>query len=101
MSDELLSTTEAARRLGMSRASLYAWLGESDAGDFLLRGQPVTIQYFQSGARGQGRIKIEAGEVEQLLDLMRVRPRPQSVRRTPIQQAQFPGIYVKLGRGEP
>ena len=98
MSDELLSTTEAARRLGISRASLYTWLGESDAGCFLLHGQPVTIQYFQSGARGQGRIKIEAQEVERLRDLMRVQPRPHTVRRPAIKQTQFPGITVKLGR---
>ena len=101
MSDELLSTAEAARRLGISCASLYSWLAQSNAGTFVLHGQAVTIDYFQSGARGQGRIKIEATEVERLRDLMRVRPRPQTVRRPPIQQTQFPGIYVKLGHGEP
>ena len=98
MADELLSTADAARRLGISRASLYAWLGESDAGSFLLRGQPVTIQYFQSGARGQGRINIEAREVDRLRDLMRVQPSPQPARRLPVQHAHFPGITVKLGR---
>ena len=98
MSDELLSTIEAARCLGVSRATLYTWLGESDNGCFLLRGQPVTIQYFQTGARGQGRIKIEAQEVERLRDLMRVQPRSQTVRRPAIRQNQFPEIVVKLGR---
>jgi hypothetical protein len=97
MADELLSTAEAARRLGISRASLYAWLGESDVGSFQLRGQPVTIQYFQSGARGQGRIRIEAGEVERLREMMRVKPSPQLLRRPPVQQTHFPGIKVKLG----
>jgi hypothetical protein len=101
MPEDWLTSREAARRLGISTASLYDWLADSTAGRFLLHGQPVTIQYFQSGARGQGRIKIEAQEVERLRDLMRVRPRPQTVRRPPIQQALFPGIYVKLGRGEP
>jgi hypothetical protein len=98
MSDELLSTTETARRLGVSRATLYAWLGESDNGCFLLRGQPVTIQYLQSSARGQGRIKIEAQEVARLRDLMRVHPSPQTVRRPPIKQTRYPGIDVVLGR---
>lgn len=98
MSDELLSTTDAARRLGVCRATLYGWLGESDTGSFLLRGQPVTIQYFQSGARGQGRIKLEAQEVERVRNLMRVQPRPQTVRRPAIKQTEFPGIRVKLGR---
>jgi hypothetical protein len=97
MADELLSAAEAARRLGISRASLYAWLGESDVGSFQLRGQPVTIQYFQSGARGQGRIRIEAREIDRLRDLMRVQPSSLPVRRPPVEQAHFPGITVKLG----
>ncbi len=100
MSDELLSTADAARRLGISRASLYAWLGESDAGHFLLHGQTVTIQYFQSGARGQGRIKIEACEVERLKNLMRVHPQSTPPRQPPAPQTLFPGINVKLGRPE-
>lgn len=98
MAHELLTTAEAAKRLGISRASLYAWLGESTVGSFQLQGSPVTIQYFQTGARGQGRIKIEAGEVERLRELMLVKQRSQILRRTPIQQSHFPGITVKLGR---
>ena len=46
MANELLSTTETARRLGISRASLYDWLAQSDGGTFVLRGRPVTIDYF-------------------------------------------------------
>jgi len=98
MSEDLLTTREAARRLGISAASFYAWLGESDAGRFILRGQPVTIDYFQGGAKGQGLIKIEAREVERLKDLMRVRPQLESTRQPPIRKTAFPGITVKLGR---
>ncbi len=51
----------------------------------------------QGGAKGQGRIKIETGEVERLKDLMRVRPCPVRQRRPPTQRQYFPGITVKLG----
>lgn len=94
----LLSTRDAAQRLGISRASLYDWLAQSDAGTFVLRGRPVTIDYLQGGARGQGRIRIEAGEVERLKELMRVRPQPARRRRSPKPQQHFPGITVELGR---
>jgi hypothetical protein len=97
MPDELLSTTDAARRLGISRAGLYDWLSRSDAGKFILRGQPVTIDYFQTGAKGQGRIKIEAREVERLKELMRVHPRPSRPRRPAPRPQFYPGITVKLG----
>lgn len=100
MSEELLSTTETAQRLGISRACLYDWLAQSNAGQFALRGQRVVIDYLQGGARGQGRIKIEAKEVERLKELMRVRPRPAPARAAPAQIA-FPGITVKLGRPGP
>jgi hypothetical protein len=83
MANDLLSTTKAARRLGISRASLYDWLAQSDGGTFVLRGRPVTIDYFQGGAKGQGRIKIEANEIERLKELMRVRPQPARRRRPP------------------
>ena len=59
MSEELLSTTEAARQLGISRASLYDWLSQSNARQFTFRGRPVTIEHLQGGAKGQGRIKIK------------------------------------------
>ncbi len=96
--EKLLSAAEAAQRLGISRASLYDWLGQSNAGRFTLRGQPVTIEYFQGGARGQGRIKIEAREVERLKQLMRVLPTPQRPRQPATGERSFPGITVKLGR---
>lgn len=98
MSEDLLTAQEAARRLGISTASLYTWLAESDAGTFMIRGQCATIAYLQGGPKGQGRIKIEAGEIERLKDLMRVRPHPPRQRSSPVQQAAYPGITVKLGR---
>jgi hypothetical protein len=97
MPDELLSSTDAARRLGISRASLYGWLDRSDAGTLILQGQPVTVGYFQTGAKGQGRIKIEVAEVDRLKELMRVHPRPSRTRRPAARPQAYPGITVKLG----
>lgn len=97
MTGEFLNANEAARRLGVSRASLYGWLAQSDAGTFVIRGRPVTIDYFQGGARGQGRIQIEASEIERLRELMRVRPLPARRRRSPTRPTSYPGITVKLG----
>lgn len=97
MEDDFLSTNEAARRLGITRATMYQWLTESDAGTLLIRGQPVTIDYFQAGSKGQGRIKVEAREVERLRGLMRVRPRPVRERRPPTRRRHYPGITVELG----
>lgn len=98
MTNELLSTNEAAQRLGISRATMYQWLADSDAGVLVIRGQPVTIDYLQGGAKGQGRIKIEAREVERLKGLVRVYPRRPPTRRPPIRRHTFPGITVLLGR---
>jgi hypothetical protein len=98
MSEELLPADESARRLGISTASLYSWLEQSNAGQFMLRGQPVTIDYLQGGRRGQGRIKIEATEVQRLRELMRVRPNLAPSRRPAVPQRAYPGITVKLGR---
>jgi hypothetical protein len=98
MDDELLSAREAARRLGLATASLYAWLAQSNAGRLCLRGRPVTIAYFQGGPQGQGRIRIEACEVDRLKELLRVQPRPLPFRRPPLQPASYPGIHVPLGR---
>ncbi|HVK08842.1 MAG TPA: hypothetical protein VM597_08715 [Gemmataceae bacterium] len=98
MPDELLSSREAARRLGVGVATLYAWLGLSDRGLLVIRGRPVTVSYLQGGPRGQGRILIEAGEVERVKDQMRVKPEPVRARRPPVHRSHFPGITVALGR---
>jgi transposase-like protein len=98
MPDELLSAREAARRLGVSATTLYAWLGLSDRGLLVIRGRPVTVSYLQGGPRGQGRIRIEAGEVERVKDQMRVTPEPARSRRPPVHRSHFPGITVPLGR---
>lgn len=98
MFEELLTTREAAQRLGLAVPSLYDWLGRSDRGMLVLRGRPVTIAYLQGGPQGQGRIRIEAGEVERLKDLLRVYPQPPRPRRLPVRRDRFPGITVPLGR---
>jgi hypothetical protein len=64
----------------------------------MIRGAAVTIEYFQSGRRGQGRIHLEAREVERLRDLLRVRPQKPILRRTPVNRHLYPGISVELGR---
>lgn len=81
----------------MAVTTLYDCLGQSDRGLLVLWGQPVTINYLQGGPQRQGRIRIEAGEVERLKDLMRVRPQRLTPRRPPIRPDAFPGITVKLG----
>lgn len=98
MADDLLSANEAAQQLGISTTSLYAWLAQSDACALVIRGQKVAINYLQGGAKGQGRIKIEAKELDRIKDLMRVRPQPISRRQPPLKTDSFPGITVKLGR---
>jgi len=100
MFGELLSSQEAAQRLGISVTSLYDWLARSDQGEFMLRGQSLTISYLQGGAQGQGRIQIEASEIERLKGAMRVHPKPQPRRRLPSRMQQYPGITVPLGRPE-
>ena len=94
MSESLLSTNEAAQRLG---ATVYQWLADSDAGTLIIRGVPVTVDYYQGGQKGQGRIKIEAREVERLKEAMRVRPHPVRHRRPPRIRRHSPGITVQLG----
>ena len=96
--DALLSARDAAAMLGISVLTLYDWLSQSDAGKFEIRGQPITIRYYQGGRRGQGRIKIAAHEIERLREATQVRPRPQPKRRPPIKSQHFPGITVPLGR---
>lgn len=98
MSEPLLPAREAARRLGIAVTSWYDWLGQSDRGLLVLRGQPVTINYLQGGPQGQGRILLEAREVERLRDLQRVRPQPIRPRRPPLHRYCFPGITRPLGR---
>jgi hypothetical protein len=98
MSGQPLSATEAATRLRIAVPTLYGWLGESDVGLLVIQGQPVTIRYYQGGARGQGRITIDADEVERLRELMRVVPQRAPLRRPPTKHNQFPGITVPLGR---
>ena len=98
MCDELLTTRDAARRLGISVASLYDWLGQSNRGLLVIRGRPVTIHYYQGGPRGQGRIRIESAEVERLRECMRVHPQSVPPRPPPVSHDAFPGITVKLGR---
>jgi hypothetical protein len=98
MDDQLLCTTESARRLGISVASLYDWLARSDQGDFYIRGQAITVDYLQGGSKGQGRILIEEKEVERLKDAMRVRPQSRQRRPSPVRRQHFPGITVPLGR---
>jgi hypothetical protein len=98
MSGQLLSATEAAERLGITVTTLYDWLGQSDHSLLVIRGQRVTIHYYQSGSQGQGRIKIEADEVERLKELMRVVPQRALLRRPPMPRNQFSGITVPLGR---
>ncbi len=95
--DRLLSAQEAAGRLGIAMTTLYGWLAQSDAATLLIRGRPVTIDYLQGGPKGQGRIRLEAQEVERLRDLMRVRPCLVRQRRPPTRRHSYPGITVELG----
>lgn len=98
MSDELLTAAEAARRLGITVTTLYDWLGRSRVGELEIRGRRVTINYLQAGAKGQGRIRIEAREIDRLRELMRVQTLP-IVRRAPrTTPTHWPGISVPLGR---
>ncbi len=97
MESNLQTTQKAAQWLGISKATFYDWLAQSDAGTLVIRGQPVTIDYYQGGPRGQGRIKIETAEIERLRELMRVRPNFRSQRRPPRRAGHYPGIYVELG----
>ena len=98
MTNDLQSADEAAHLLGISRTTLYDWLGKSDRGLLVIRGETVTIDYFQSGRKGQGRIQIEAQEIHRIRELMRVRPERVTIRRTPIRKNSYPGITVPLGR---
>ena len=100
MTTDLLTTEAAAQRLGITRATLYDWLAQSDRGEFLIRGKPVTIGYYQSGRKGQGRIQIESQEIERLLGFMRVSPKQQNERKLPSKNQTYRHISAKLGRPE-
>jgi hypothetical protein len=94
----LLPATAAASLLGITVTTLYDWLGQSDRGLLVIRGQRTTIEYFQGGPRGQGRIQIEAAELYRLRELMRVHPQREIPRHLPVRRDCFPGISVPLGR---
>jgi hypothetical protein len=98
VSDELLNTTEAARRLGISRITLYDWLAQSNSGMLMIRSQSITVDYLQGGAQGQGRIQIATAEIERLKEAMRVQPQRQTRRRSRSRPQHYPGINVPLGR---
>jgi len=98
MEGDLLTAREAARRLGISVTTFYGWLGQSDYGLLVIRGQPVTIDYLQGGPRGRGRVRIDAAEVDRINSLMRVRPKSLVERRPRTVPESFPGISVPLGR---
>lgn len=98
MFDMTFSTDEAANYLGIRVSTLYDWLAQSDAGTFVIRGQNVAIEYFQGGARGQGRIRIKQSELNRLTELMKVRPTPRPTRRSPRPKRVTCHITAKLGR---
>jgi hypothetical protein len=97
MAGELLTVREASIRLGIQPATLYDWFGRSDYGLLEIRGRNVRIDYLQGGAQGQGRIRVEAAEVERLKNLLRVTPRTAPQRRPIVTPVSLPGITVKLG----
>lgn len=95
----LLTSQQAAESLGISVLTLYDWLGQSDAGEFEIRGEPVTIEYYQGGRKGQGRIRIEDSEIRRLLSFMKSTPKPQRRRQAPNKKSTpFRHITTKLGR---
>ena len=98
MPPTMLTVAVAAEQLGVTPTTLYDWLGQSDRGLLMLRGRSVTIQYFQGGPRGQGRIRIEAAEIDRIRELMRVVPQVYVPRRPPVPAVSYPGITVPLGR---
>ena len=100
MSQELLSSNQAASALGITVPTLYGWIAQSNVGEFQLRGQAVTISYFQGGGKGQGRIKIPAKEIERLLAMMVVKPRKVPKRRPPRSRRSMQHITSNLGRPE-
>jgi len=98
---KLLSSAEAAERLGITRSTLYDWLAQSDRGEFMIRGQLEAINYFQGGRRGQGRIKFEEREINRLLSLMQVQPKENKPRQSPKQKPKSEFQYIKVKPGRP
>lgn len=98
MATDLLTAAAAAERLGISVTTLYDWLGQSDHGLLKVRGMPVTIEYLQTGPRGQGKIAIESREIDRIRELLKVRPQSVAPRRPPKSPRSYPGITVPLGR---
>lgn len=98
MADELLSAAAAAQQLGIKVTTFYDWLGRSRLGELEIRGRRVTINYLQGGAKGQGRIRLEAKEIARLKDLMRVASQNITPQRPPPAPRSWPGIVVPLGR---
>jgi hypothetical protein len=98
MVGELLTVADSARLLGISPATLYDWLGRSRRGLLVIRGQRITIEFFQTGPKGQGRIKIALDELDRVRDLLRVRSVAVPVRKSPTRRHAYPGITVALGR---
>ena len=96
--EDLLAAGEAARRLGISRPTLYDWLSQSDYGLLKIRGNSVSIDYLQGGPQGAGKIMVSAAEVERIRNLMRVLPQAVVIRRPTAPPRSFPGIVVPLGR---
>ena len=100
MATRLLTAKDAAAALGISVLTLYDWLYQSDMGKFNIRGQPVTIDYYQGGRRGQGRIKIDVQETQRLLSMMRVSPKVPGTRKQPTKKSTLQHISTRLGRPE-
>jgi hypothetical protein len=98
VADELLDPTAAALRLGITRTTLYDWLGLSRRNLLEIHGRRATIEFFQTGAKAQGRIRIESREVERIKELMRIVPTAAPVRRLLVARTTYPHINVPLGR---
>lgn len=95
---KLLAPSEAAIQLGIRTTTLYGWLGLARIGALILRGRPFELEFSQTGARGQGRIRIAQSEVERLRRHLIVQPQSVALRKPPARQVSFPGIHVTLGR---
>jgi hypothetical protein len=100
VAEELLTPQDAAQRLDLAVTTLYDWLGRSKAGLFILGGERVSIRCYQTGPQRQGRIRIPAGEIDRLLELMRVVTKAPPRRRPHVHPKALPGIVVALGRPE-